>query len=71
MTGEKEDTIQSLKVINKFGLGTAPIVQITTGVAEAAYVSNVGGVVVNDDSTFGGYTIQQVVQALQNYGMLA
>jgi len=50
---------------------TAPIAQITTGVAEATYVENSGGAVVNVDSTFGGYTVQQIAQALQNYGLLA
>jgi hypothetical protein len=48
-----------------------PIVRPGTGVAEAAFVENAGGTAVNDDSTFGGYTIQQVVQALQNLGLLA
>lgn len=42
----------------------------TTGVAEAAFVENAGGAVVNVDSTFGGYTLQQVVKALQNQGLL-
>lgn len=45
--------------------------QQTTGVAEAAFVENSGGTAVNVDSTFGGYTLQQVVQALQNHGLLA
>lgn len=48
-----------------------PIVQPTTAVAEAAFVANAGGTTVTDDSTFGGYTIQQVVQALRNAGLLA
>ena len=47
-----------------------PIVQPTTGVAAAAFVAN-AGTAVNDASTFGGYTIKQVVQALQNIGLLA
>jgi len=46
-------------------------VQQTTGVAEAAFVENSGGTAVNVDSTFGGYTIQQITQALQNHGLLA
>jgi hypothetical protein len=49
----------------------SPIVRPDTGVAEAAFVENAGGTAVNDNSTFGGYTIQQVVQALQNLGLLA
>jgi hypothetical protein len=48
-----------------------PIVRPGTGVAEAAFVENAGGTAVNVDSTFGGYTLQQVVQALQNLGLLA
>jgi hypothetical protein len=51
--------------------GETPIVQPTTGVAEAAFIENVGGTAVNVDSTFGGYTLQQVVQALQSIGLLA
>jgi hypothetical protein len=49
----------------------APIVRPDATVAEAAFVENAGGTAVNDDSTFGGYTIRQVVQALQNLGLLA
>ena len=53
------------------GFFTSPIVQVTTGVAESVFVENSGGTVVNVDSTFDGYTLQQVVQALRNYGLLA
>ncbi len=45
-------------------------IQSSTSVAEAAFVANAGGTAVTDDSTFGGYTIRQVVQALQNKGVL-
>ena len=56
----------------KLGFWNAtPIVQPTTAVAEAAFVENAGGTAVNVDSTFGGYTLQQVVKALQNAGLLA
>jgi hypothetical protein len=64
----------------KIGTGTSqkiafwnqtPVVQPTTGVAEAAFVANAGGTAVTDDSTFDGYTIQQVVKALRNIGLLA
>jgi hypothetical protein len=48
-----------------------PIARPDTAVAEAAFVENAGGTAVNVDSTFGGYTLQQVVQALQNLGLLA
>ena len=58
-------TNQKLAFWNK-----TPIVQPTTGVAAATFVAN-SGTAVNDASTFGGYTIRQVVQALQNIGLLA
>jgi hypothetical protein len=58
-------TNQKLSFWNK-----TPIIQPTTGVAAAAFVAN-AGTAVNDASTFGGYTIKQVVQALQNIGLLA
>jgi len=41
------------------------------GTAEAAFAENAGGTAVNDDSTFGGYTLQQIAQALQEQGVLA
>lgn len=44
--------------------------KLGTGVAESAFVANAGGTAVNDDSTFGGYTLQQVVKALQIAGVL-
>lgn len=49
--------------------GAPPIVRPTTAVAAAAFVAN-SGTAVNDASTFGGYTLKQVVQALQNIGAL-
>jgi len=42
----------------------------TTGVAAAALVGG-GGTTITDTDTFGGYTLQQVVKALQNLGILA
>jgi hypothetical protein len=67
-TGTKIGTATSQKI----GFYNAtPVVQPTTGVAEAAFVENSGGTAVNVDSTFGGYTIQQVVEALQTLGLLA
>jgi hypothetical protein len=48
-----------------------PIVQPTTAIAEAAFVENSGGTAVNVDSTFDGYTMQQIVKALRNSGLLA
>lgn len=68
ITGTKIGTATSQKI----GFYNAtPVVQPTTGVAEAAFVENSGSTAVNVDSTFGGYTIQQVVKALQTLGLLA
>jgi predicted outer membrane repeat protein len=58
-------TNQKIGFYNKTPLG-----QPSPG-TEAAFVENAGGTAVNEDSTFGGYTLQQVVQALQNLGLLA
>lgn len=58
-------TTQKLAFWNK-----TPIVQPTTAVTAAAFVAG-AGVAVQDVSTFGGYTIAKVVQALQNVGILA
>ena len=51
-------------------MGTAPIVQVTTGVAAATFTANTS-LIANDTATFDGYTIGQVVKALRNYGLLA
>jgi hypothetical protein len=66
-TGTKIGTTTSQKIgfWNK-----TPIVQPTTAVAAATFVAN-SGTAVNDASTFGGYTLKQIVQALQNIGLLA
>lgn len=50
--------------------GVAPTTRATTGITEAAFTENAGGTAVNVDSTFGGYTVQQIVQALQTIGIL-
>lgn len=56
----------------KLGFWNAtPIVQPTTAVTEATFVENAGGTAINVDSTFDGYTLQQVVKALRNTGLLA
>jgi hypothetical protein len=47
-----------------------PIVQPTTAVASATVVSGTGGNVKHDD-TFDGYTVEKVVRALRNTGLLA
>lgn len=67
-TGTKIGTATSQKLSL---WNAAPIVQPTTAIAEAAFAENAGGTAVNVDSTFGGYTLQQIVQALQNFGLLA
>ena len=50
--------------------GDTPIVQPTTAVASATAVHG-SGTAVKEDSTFGGYTIGQIVTALQTLGLLA
>jgi hypothetical protein len=47
-----------------------PIVQPTTTIAAATFVTNTSGIL-NDSGTFDGYTIGQVVKALRNVGILA
>jgi len=55
----------------KFAFWNAtPIEQPTTAVAAATVVSGSGGNVKHDD-TFDGYTVEQVVKALRNTGLLA
>jgi hypothetical protein len=58
---------------NAFGLGffgITPIAQPTTASASAAFVAN-AGTAINTLSTFDGYTLDKVVKALRNYGLLA
>lgn len=43
----------------------------STSVAEGAFVENAGGAAVNVDSTFRGYTVQQLAQALHLAGIIA
>lgn len=52
------------------GGAVVKLYQQTTGVGAATRVGG-GGTTVTDTDTFGGYTIQQIVQALQNAGFLA
>lgn len=49
--------------------GASAVARATTGIASAAFVANTSGIA-NNTATFGGYTIGQVVQALQNVGIL-
>jgi hypothetical protein len=71
----KIDTVTGIKIgtatTNKLSFWNAtPIVQPTTAVAAAAFVSN-SGTTVHETSTFDGYTLQQIVKALRNTGLLA
>jgi hypothetical protein len=66
-TGTKIGTATS----QKLSLWNAtPNVQPTNAIAAAAFVANTSGIV-NDTATFGGYTMGQVVAALQRIGALA
>lgn len=58
-------TNQKLSFWNK-----TPIVQPTTAIAAATFVTNTS-LIANDTATFDGYTIGQVVRALRNIGILA
>jgi hypothetical protein len=61
----------TVKADSKIGFFNAtPVVQPTTGIAESAFVENSGGTAINVDSTFDGYTVQQVVKALKDIGIL-
>jgi len=66
-TGTKIGTATSQKI----GFWNAtPIVQPTTAVAAATLVGG-GGTTITATDTFDGYTLQQVVKALRNSGLLA
>ena len=54
---------------NQGVFGVAAIARPTNAIAAAAFVANTSGIVDNT-ATWGGYTMGQVVQALQNYGVL-
>jgi hypothetical protein len=45
--------------------------QQTTAIATVARTAVAGGNAVDDNDTFGGYTIGQIVTALKAYGLLA
>jgi hypothetical protein len=51
--------------------GARDITGVVATTTEAAFVANAGGTAVNVDSTFAGYTLQQVVQALVEQGLLS
>jgi hypothetical protein len=57
--------------VDQLGLfAAAPVAQQTSAVVAGAFVAG-SGTSVNDDSTFSGYTVGQVVAALKAYGLLA
>lgn len=49
--------------------GVTPVIRATTSGSAATFVQNSGNAI-NDASTFDGYTIQQIVKALRNIGVL-
>ena len=55
-------------MVSIFGAGGSP--QVTTAGPAATFVANTG-TAINTNSTFSGYTLAQVVQALRDYGWLA
>ena len=70
-TGTTTGTKLMTSTTQKFGIWNAtPIVQPTTAVAAATFVTNTS-LIANDSATFDGYTMGQVVKALRNIGLLA
>ena len=67
-TGTKFGTATSQKL--SFWNAT-PIVQLTTAVGSATLASPGAGTNIKTDDTFDGYTLQQIVKALRNLGILA
>lgn len=71
----KIDTVTGIKIgtatTNKLAFWNAtPIVQPTTATTPATVVNGTGGNIKHDD-TFDGYTLEKVVRALRNIGLLA
>jgi hypothetical protein len=50
--------------------GQTAQIQLDTGVGAAAFAAGTSAIA-DDTATFGGYTVGQMVQALQDYGLLA
>jgi len=68
---QRGDILLGNATTNKIGFwNKTPIVQPTTGIAAATFVTNTSGIL-NDSATFDGYTIGQIVKALRNVGILA
>jgi hypothetical protein len=62
---------QGVQINGALGVyGTAPVAQPTNGIAAAAYAA-VGGGAVQQNDTFGGYSVGQIVAALRAVGILA
>jgi hypothetical protein len=68
---QRGDILLGNATTNKIGFwNKTPIVQPTTAITAATFVTNTSGIL-NDSATFDGYTIGQVVKALRNVGILA
>lgn len=50
--------------------GALPVSQPNTSIMPAAFSENAGGTPINESSTFGGYTVGQIVYALTQLGIL-
>lgn len=69
--GATTGTILGTAPTQKLGVwGATPDVQPTAAIAAATFSANSSGIL-NDSATFGGYTMGQVVAALQRVGILA
>lgn len=56
---------------NRLGFfSSAPVIQATSAIVPSVTFNAGSGTAVNDDSTFNGYTISQIVYSLQQYGIL-
>ena len=60
--------VKELSVL-KFGMSGPASSQITTSGQEATFVEG-AGTALNNNSTFDGYTVGQVVRALRSFGFL-
>jgi len=65
--GNKVFEVNAAQEIGLFGV--TPILQPTTGIAGATTVVGIG-LPITEDTTFGGYTVAQISQALINLGIL-
>jgi len=68
---QRGDILLGNATTNKIGFwNKTPIVQPTTAIAAATFITNTSGIL-NDSATFDGYTIGKIVKALRNVGILA